>query len=111
MLKALRRLLVVVIAFAIVGGAASQLAQSAEYSMAAVGTPCDMTMPTQADGGHSVPMAPCKTMMVDCLKQLSCVADIALPARFASLEMVAHHSSYQFPLISMHLPNRAIRST
>ena len=93
---ALRRLLVVVIAFAIVGGTTSQLAKSAEYSVVAVGTPCDMMMPAQADDGHSAPIASCKTMTVDCLKRLGCVADVALPARSASLEMVAHHTAVDY---------------
>ncbi len=96
MLKALRRFLVVLVAFAVIGGTMSQLAWSAEYSMVAVGTPCDMMMPAQADDGHSAPMAPCKMMGVNCLKQLGCVADTALPARFASLDAVAHHTSVNY---------------
>ena len=96
MLRAMRRFLVVFIAFAIIGGTTSQLAKSAEYSVVAIGIPCDMMMPAHPEDGHSAPLAPCKTMTVDCLKQLSCVADIALPARFAFLEVVAHHTSVDY---------------
>lgn len=95
MLRAMRRFLVVLIAFAIIGGTSSQLARSAEYTMVAVGMPCDM-MSAQADDGHSEPIAPCKTMTVDCLKQLGCVADTALPARFASLAVIAHPVSVDY---------------
>ncbi len=94
--KALRRFLVVLVAFAIIGGTPSQLARSAEYGMVAIGMPCDMMMSGQAADGHAKPMAPCKTMTVDCIKQIGCVADIALPARFASLEVVAHHTSVDY---------------
>lgn len=96
MLNALRRFLAVFVAFAVIGGTMSQLAWSAEYSMVAVGTPCDMMMPAQADDGHSAPMAPCKMIGVNCLKQLGCVADNALPARFASLGAIAHHTSVNY---------------
>ncbi len=89
----MRRLLVVFIVFAIISGTTSQLAKSAEHSVVAVGMPCDMMIPAQPEHGHSAPMAPCKTMKTDCLKQLSCVADIALPARLASLEGVTPYTS------------------
>jgi len=96
MLKALHRFLVVLVAFALVGGTATQLARSAEYSMADVGMLCDMTMAAKVGGGQAKPVAPCKTMTVDCLTQLGCVADAALPARFAYLGMVARHTSIDY---------------
>jgi len=95
-LQALRRVLVVLIAFAIVGGTTFQLAHSAAYSAAGVGTPCDLMMSTQTGDGHVMPLPPCKTMTADCLKQLGCVADIALPARFASLQVLAHPTSVDY---------------
>lgn len=93
--KAWRHFLVVLVAFAIVGGMTSQLARSAEYGMVAIGMPCDM-MSAQAADDHAKPMGPCKTMTVDCIKQIGCVADVALPARFACLEVVAHHTSVDY---------------
>lgn len=93
MVKVLHRFLVVLVAFAIVGG---MTARSSEYGMVAVGMPCDMMMPAPAADGHATPMAPCKTMTGDCLKQIGCVADIALPARFASLEVVTHRTSVDY---------------
>ncbi len=96
MLMIIRRFLVVLVAFALVGGTAIQLSHSAEYSMAAVGMPCDMTMAAETGGGQAKPVAPCKTMTVDCLTQLGCVADIASRERFACLGVVAHHTSIDY---------------
>jgi hypothetical protein len=76
------------IAFAIVGGTTVQLAQSSQYAapMAIAGMPCDMMMP-MAEAGHGGPMAPCKGMTPDCIKQMGCVVDVALPARLASTDV------------------------
>lgn len=93
---AMRRFLVVLVAFAVIGGTTSKLAWSAEYGPAAVGTPCDVMILAQADDVHSAPLASCKMIQVNCLKQLGCVADTAFPARFASLDVVAHHTSVNF---------------
>jgi hypothetical protein len=101
MLKFVHRLMLVLIAFAIVGGPSVQLAQSAQYvaPVTMAGMPCDMMMPT-ADAGHGKPMVPCKGLTPDCIKQMGCVVDIALPARLASTEfavpfsMVAYWSAW-----------------
>ena len=91
MLKIAHHLLLVIIAFALVGGSSVQLAQSARFaaSMASAGIPCDMMMPmadaaagqTMADGGQENPMAPCKGMTPDCTKQMGCISDVGFPAR------------------------------
>ena len=88
------RLLLVLIVFAISGGPAVQLAQAevpvAQAVMADM--PCDMAMP-MADVGHGAPMAPCKGLTPECIKQMGCVANIALPARLADNDTVFAFSS------------------
>ncbi len=51
------------------------------------GMPCDMAMP-MADAGHGAPMAPCKGLTPECIKQMGCVANTALPARLADDDTV-----------------------
>jgi len=84
MLKAAHRFLLVLIAFAVIGGPAVQLAQpaAAMASMAMADMPCDMAMP-MADVGHGAPMVPCKGLTSECIKQMGCVANVALPVRLA----------------------------
>lgn len=85
MVRILRQVLFALFALAVVGGTTNQLARSAEYAAAAMTDemPCDMAMP-MVDGDHGSPMAPCKGLTPDCVKQMGCVADVALPARFAA---------------------------
>jgi hypothetical protein len=97
MIRVLRHLLLVLIAFAIVGGTTAQLAQSAQYAapMTMAGMPCDMVMPaTGAD--HGKPMAPCKGMTPDCIKVMGCVTDVALPARLMSHEFAAQFTTVDY---------------
>ncbi len=76
----LRQFLAVLIALAVVSGTTAQLAHSTQHASGSM--PCGVAMPMAgADGGS--PMQPCKGM-ADCTKRLCCVADIALPARFAA---------------------------
>lgn len=99
MIKAVRHLLVVLIAFAIVSGSTTQLAQSAQYAapMMMAGMPCDMSMPA-AGPDHGKPMVPCKDVAPDCLKLMGCFAitDIAWPAQLASTEFTAHVSVVEY---------------
>lgn len=85
MLGILRQFLFVLIALAIVGGTTNQLARSAEYAAATMTgeMPCDMAM-SMVEGDHGSPMVPCKGLTPDCIKQMGCVADVALSARFAA---------------------------
>ena len=97
MLRVLHHLLLLLIAFAIVGGTTAELARSAQYStvMVMAGMPCDMSMPlTDADHGKST--MPCKGMTPDCMKLMGCIADTSLPARFVSHEFVAHVSKVDY---------------
>ncbi len=87
MLNVLRRFLVVLVAFAVLSATTSQFAHSAAYAVVTVGVPCDMT--------HAG-MAPCKTMTVDCMKQLGCVADVMLPAHFVGEVSVIRLSSVDY---------------
>ncbi len=102
MIHRLRQLLLVLIAFAFVGGTSSQLARSAEYAapMVMAGMPCDMMMP-HAKMPDEKPMAPsngspCKGMTSDCIKQMGCVTDAALPARTVNLDIAAHFSNVDY---------------
>jgi hypothetical protein len=97
MLRMLRKLLRVLIVFAIIGGTTSELARSAQYGtlMAMAGMLCDMMMPA-ADQDHGKSTMPCKGMTPDCMKLMGGIADVSLPARFASHEFVAHVSKVDY---------------
>lgn len=90
-----RKLLAILIAFAIVGGTSVQSAQAAGFAAATMLTvmPCDQMM-GMADAGHSVPMAPCKGMTPDCIKQMGCVTVVALPVR-----MVQADTAFDFTMV------------
>lgn len=83
------RFLLVLIAFAVIGGPTLHLAQPPQFmpSMAMGDVPCDMAMPV-ADAGHGAPMLPCKGMTADCIKEMGCVANVALPTRMANTDVV-----------------------
>ncbi len=90
MLKAARRFLLVLIVFAVIGAPVVHLAQPAAAAMASMAMadmPCDMAMP-MADAGHGAPMVPCKGLTPECIKQMGCVANAALPARLADNDTV-----------------------
>ena len=90
MLKTAYHFLLVLIVFAVIGGPVVQLAQPAAASMSAMvmgDMPCDMAMP-MADAGHGAPMAPCKGLTPECIKQMGCVANVALPVRLAGANTV-----------------------
>jgi hypothetical protein len=91
------RLLLVLIVFAVVGGPMGPVAQSADLKAptAMADMPCDMAMP-MADAGHSVPMAPCKGLTPDCIKQMGCVVNVALPARLASADLAVVFSTVAY---------------
>ena len=94
MVHRLRQLLLVLIAFAFIGGTSSQLARSAEYATPMVMSglsSCDMMM-SQDDK----PVTPCKGMTSDCIKQMGCVTDAALPARAVNLDIAVHFSSVDY---------------
>ena len=83
------RFLLVLIVFAVIGGPTGHLAQPPQLasSMTVADMPCDMAMPL-AHAGRGVPMAPCKGMTPECIKQMGCVVDVALPVRLASTDAV-----------------------
>ncbi len=90
MLSFAHRLLAVLIAFAVIGGPSSSFALPTQQAMAAI-MPCDMVMP---DVG--TPMAPCKGLTLDCIKQMGCVANLALPARLPGTDMMFPASSVAY---------------
>src|ERR1700688_4417340 len=95
MLRLAYRLMLALIVFAMVGGQAAQLAQSTPAPATIASMPCDMMMP-MADAGHGGPMVPCKGMTPDCIKQMGCVVDFALPARLASTDVTVPLNSVAY---------------
>lgn len=97
MLRLARRLLAVLVAFAIIGGPAAHLAQPADYAaaMTSADMPC-AGMASMADAGQGGPMAPCKGLTPDCIKQMGCVVDIALPARLAAADFAVSFSTVAY---------------
>ena len=94
MLKALRHIVLLLLAFALVGGTTTELAHSAQYvaPTTMVGMPCDMTILASA-AGDTKPMPPCKQMTPDCMKLTGCVAVTALLDRSTSHERAVRYSS------------------
>lgn len=90
--------LLLLIAFAFIGGTSSQLARAAEYAagpMMMAGMPCDIMTP-HAGMHDDKPMSPCKGMTPDCIKQMGCVTDAALPARTLSIYIAAQFSNVDY---------------
>lgn len=98
MVHRLRQLLLVLIAFAFIGGTSAQLARAAEYAapMGVMSMPCDMTTMSHAGMPDDQPMPPCKGMTPDCIKQMGCVTDAGLPARAMSLDVAVHFSDVDY---------------
>ena len=96
MVHGLRRILLVLIAFAFIGGTSSQLAHSVEYAapMTMAGMPCDMMM-SHTGMRDGKPMSPCKSTNSDC-KQMGCVADAAMPARTVNLDIAVSFSDVDY---------------
>lgn len=89
MLRLVQRLLAVLVAFALIGGPSLQLAQPAQATASTFSAemPC-AGMASMADPGQGTPMAPCKGLTPDCIKQMGCVVDVAVPARLAATAVV-----------------------
>jgi hypothetical protein len=98
MIRVLRPFLFVLIAFAIVGGTTTQLAQSAQSiaPMTMASMPCNMMMMPAAGADHGKPMAPCKGMTPDCIKLMGCVTAVGLPARFVSHAFAGHFTTVDY---------------
>ena len=97
MVHRLHQFLLVLIAFALIGGTSSQLARSAEYVAPIVmtGMPCDVMMPLAGRQDHK-PIPPCKGMTPDCIKQMGCISDAALPARTMGLDVAKTFSEVDY---------------
>ena len=97
MIRLLRPLLLVLVAFAIVSGPGSQLARAARYgaAMTMAGDGSEMAMPAHA-GGHPKPTMPCKGMTSDCVKQMACAVDIAVQAKPAIVKLVGADSAVDY---------------
>ena len=99
MLKATYRILLVLIVFAVIGGPVLHFAQPETASMAPMvmaKMPCDMAMSmTDAGPGPGAPFAPCKGLTSECVKQMGCVANAALPTRIVNDDV-----TFAFSLVS-----------
>ena len=98
MTRLLRHLLLLLVAFALVGGTTSELARAAAYGpvTAMAEMPCDMAMQTAASDDDAVPMAPCKGMTADCIKQMGCVTVAALPVPFSAHESAVEYGAVDY---------------
>jgi hypothetical protein len=95
MFRTFRQSLLVLIAFAFLGGS-TKLAWSEQHTTPAmVGMPCDM-MISMAGDGHAKPAMPCKTMTPDCLKHISSGTVASLPDRFAGSAIAVQMSSVDY---------------
>ena len=85
------------VVFAVIGGPTVQLAKPAASvaptTMADM--PCGMAMPV-ADAGHGAPMAPCKGLTPECIKQMGCIVDVALPARPAGSDVAVTFTAVSY---------------
>lgn len=97
MVHRMRQILLVLIAFAFIGGTWSQLARSTEYAAPIVmaGMPCDVMM-SHAGMPDDKSIPPCKGMTPDCIKQMGCISDAALPARTVSLDIAVAFSDVDY---------------
>lgn len=96
MLKVAHRLLTVFLMFVLVGGPTVHLAQPALVAAQAMADmPCGMTMP-MPDVEQGTPTPPCKGLTPDCMKQMGCVVDVALPARLASADLAVAFSTVDY---------------
>lgn len=104
MLKGLRHLVLLLVAFALVSGTTAELASAAQYvaPMTMDGMPCNMAMPMSASG-DTKPVAPCKGMTSDCLKLMGCVTVTALPARYTTHAIVVQYGVVDYPTFSSEL--------
>lgn len=93
MITTLRQFVLVLSALAFIGGASSKIASSAEYAAPAMhaGAPCGMSA-WHVSKSHEAPAPPCKGMTADCMKQMGCVADAALPAPTTTADIAARFS-------------------
>jgi hypothetical protein len=95
MFRTFRQFLLVLLAFAFLGGT-TQLAWSEQHATPTmVGMPCDMMM-SMAGDGHTKPAMPCKTMTPDCLKHMSSGTVAGLPSRFAGGATAVQMSSVDY---------------
>ena len=98
MLRLFRHVLLLLVAVAVIGGTTSELARAAKYGPVAAmaDMPCDMTMPSAMSGDDAKPMAPCKGMTPDCIKQMGCVTVQALPAHFSAHESAVEYGAVDY---------------
>jgi hypothetical protein len=97
MARVLRQILLLLVAFPVVSGTTWEAARAAQFTAATVaaGAPCDMAM-TASPSDDTKPMAPCKGMTPDCMKQICCVTATALPAHFLTLASTVWYGAIDY---------------
>jgi hypothetical protein len=84
----LRQILLLLVAFALVGGMTNDLAHAAPECVAmTMAVPCDMAMSASASG-DTKPMHSDKSAIPDCMKQMGCTAASVLPARLQTHRLI-----------------------
>jgi hypothetical protein len=104
MIWVFRRILFLLVAFALVSGTTAEFARAAQYvaPMTMDGMPCNMAMPMSVSG-DTKPIAPCKGMTSDCLKLMGCVTVTALPTRYTTQAIVVEYGVVGYPTFSSKL--------
>jgi hypothetical protein len=96
MSRFLRQILLLLVAFALVGGMTNDLAHAAPDCVAMATTkPCDMPMPASASG-DTKPMHSDKSAIPDCMKQMGCTAASILPARLQTQQVIERHGPIDY---------------
>jgi len=101
MLRFLHRFLLVVTAFAFLGGATlqslpvadAQIQTSGAGAAMAAGMPCEHM---DAMKGAGAPLLPCKGMTPDCIKQMGCIGFPDLPQGSALAAPVAYYAAVDY---------------
>jgi hypothetical protein len=101
MSRFLRQILLLLVAFALVGGITNDLAQAApDCAAMATAMPCNMAM---SASGDTKPMHPDKSAVPDCMKQIGCTAVSVLPVRLQAQQVIERHSpiDYWMPMTEL----------
>jgi hypothetical protein len=101
MLRFLHRFLLIVTAFAFLGGATLQAMPAADTQVQtsgadmamAAGMPCEHM---EAVKGAGVPLLPCKGMTADCIKQMGCIGFPDLPQGSALAAPVTYYAAVDY---------------
>jgi hypothetical protein len=103
MSRFLRQILLLLVAFALVGGMTNELARAApDCAAMAAAVPCDMAMSASA-AGDTKPMHPDKGAIPGCMKQIGCTTISVLPVRLQAQQVIERYSpiDYWMPMTEL----------